>query len=78
MDFIVGIPKYSNKFFIIVVVYRLSICPHFCALEHRFTPTTVFQIVLNKISKLHGMPTSIVFDGNITFTSKFKKVLFKL
>ena len=37
MDFIMGLPKASNKAVIMVVVDRLSKYAHLCALPHQFT-----------------------------------------
>jgi hypothetical protein len=61
MDFIVGLPKSSNKSFIMVVVDHLSKYAHFYALQHPFTTSIVAQIFMDNIFKLHGMPHSIVF-----------------
>ena len=78
MDFIVGFPKARNKVVIMVVVDQLSKYAHLCAFPHQFTPAMVAQLLLDRIFKLHGMPTSIVSDRDPTFTSKFWKELFKL
>jgi hypothetical protein len=78
MDFIVGIPKSGNMSVIIVVVYRLSKYAHFCALQHPFTASTVAQIFMDNIFKLHGMPNCIVSDRDPTFNSNFWQELLKL
>jgi hypothetical protein len=78
MDFIVGLPKSGNKSVIMVVVDRLSKYAHFCALQHPFTASTVAQIFMDNIFKLHGMPNSIVSDRDPTFTNNFWQELFKL
>ena len=70
MDFIVGLPKESNKSIIMVVVDHLSKASYFCALAHPFTPSLVSQVLMDQIFKLHGMPTSIVSNQNPTITSK--------
>jgi hypothetical protein len=62
MDFIMGLPKVGNKSVIMVVVDHLSKDAHFCALAHPFTPSSVSQVFMDHIFKLHGMPTSIVSD----------------
>jgi hypothetical protein len=74
----VGLPKARNNFVIMVVVDHLSKYAHFCALPHPFTPALVAQIFLYHIFKLHGMPISIVFDWDPTFTNTFWQELFKL
>ena len=41
MEFIVVLPKASNKYVIMVVVDRLFKYAHFCSLKHPFTPATI-------------------------------------
>jgi hypothetical protein len=50
MDFIVGLPKSSNKSIIMVVVDRLSKYAHFCALQHPFTTSNVAQLFMDQSS----------------------------
>jgi hypothetical protein len=61
-----------------VVVDRFSKYAHLCALPHPFTPALVTQVFIDQIFNLHGMPTSIVFDHDLTFTNTFWQKLFKL
>jgi IS30 family transposase len=68
----------GNKSVIMVVVDRLSKYAHFCALQHPFTASTVAQIFMDQVFKLHGMPHSIVYDRDPTFTRNFWQELFKL
>jgi hypothetical protein len=67
-----------NKSVIMVVVDHLSKYAHFCTLHHPFTASTVAQIFMDQVFKLHGMPHSIVSDLDPTFTSNFWQELFKL
>jgi hypothetical protein len=78
MDFITGLPKLGNKSVIMVVVDRFSKYTHFCTLQHPFTASTMDQIFMDQVFKLHGMPHSIVYDRDSTFTSNFWQELFKL
>jgi hypothetical protein len=78
MDFIVGLPKSGNKLVIMVVVDRLSKYAHFCSLQHPFTASTMAQLFMDHIFKLHGMPHSIFYDRDPTFTNNFWQELFKL
>jgi hypothetical protein len=73
MDFIVCLPQSGNKSIIMVVSDRLSKYVHLCALQHPFTASTMAQLFMNHIFKLHGMPHSIVSDRHPTFTSNFWK-----
>lgn len=78
MDFIEGLPSSCNKTVIFVVVDRLSKYAHFLPLTHPYTTTTVAQVFLDNIFKLHGMTTSIVSNRDPIFTSTFWEELFKL
>jgi hypothetical protein len=78
MDFITGLPKSGNKSIIMVVVDFLSKYAHLCTLQHPFTTSTVAQIFMDQVFKLHGMPHSIVSDRDPTFTSNFWQKLFKI
>ena len=62
MDFIVGLPKLRNKSVIMVVVVHLSKYAHLCVLQHPFIASTMAQIFMDNIFKLHGIPRSIIFD----------------
>jgi hypothetical protein len=61
-----------------VVVDRLSKYSQSCALQHPFTASIVDQLFMDQVFKLHGMPHSIVFDRDTTFTKSFWQELFKL
>jgi hypothetical protein len=78
MDFITGLPKSGNKSVIMVVVDHLSKYAHLCTLQHPFIASTVAQIFMDQVFKLHGMPHSIVFYRDPTFTSNFWQELFKI
>jgi hypothetical protein len=78
MDFITGLPKSGNKSVIMVVGDCLSKYAHFCTLQHPFTASMVDKIFMDRVFKLHGMPHSIVFYRDPTFTSNFWQELFKL
>jgi hypothetical protein len=57
---------------------RLSKYAHFFALQHPFTASMVAQIFMDQVFKIHGMPHSIVYDRDPTFTSNFWQELFKI
>jgi hypothetical protein len=78
MDFNINLPKSGNKSVIMVVVDRLSNYAPFCALQHPLTTSTVAQIFMDQVFKLHGMPHSIVSDRDPTFTSNFWQELLKI
>ena len=61
-----------------VVVDHLSKYPHFYALQRPFTTSTMAQIFMDHVFKLHRMPHSIVSNWDPTFTSNIWQELFKL
>jgi hypothetical protein len=71
MDFVDGLPNSQGKSVIYVVVDRLSKYIHFVALKHLYSAITVAQEFFEHIFKFHGMPTSIVYDRDPTFTNNF-------
>jgi hypothetical protein len=77
-DFIVGLPKFDNKYVILDVVDHLSKYAHFCALQNPFKSSIVAQVFMDNIFKLHGMPQSIIINRDRTFTSHFWQELFQL
>ena len=78
MDFIVGLPKLGNKLVIMVVVDLLSKYGHLCSLQHPFTASTMAQIFMDRIVKLHGMPHSILSEKDPTLTNNFWQELFRI
>lgn len=73
MDFIVGLPPYRGKTVIWVIVDKLSKYGHFLALSHLFIAASVANLFMEHIFKLHGMPTSIIYDRDPLFMSAFSK-----
>jgi hypothetical protein len=78
MDSNVVLHKSKNYSVIMVVVGRLSKYSHLCALQHPFTASSLAQIFMDQIFKLHGMPHSIISDRDPTFTSNFFQERFRL
>ena len=78
MNFIPRIPKYGGNTVIFVVGDRLSKYNHFCAIRNPYTISSIAQIFMDQIFLLHGIPSSIVWDHNTTFTSHFQLTNTKL
>jgi hypothetical protein len=46
----------------VVVVDRLTNFAHFVAVKHPYTASSIAQLFMDNIVKLHGLPNSIVSD----------------
>lgn len=78
MDFIEGLPRVNGKSVILTVVDRFSKYAHFIALSHPYTASSVARVFFEEIVWLHGIPSSIVSDRDLIFTSRFWEELFRL
>jgi hypothetical protein len=76
IDFIEGFPKVHRKLVMLTVVDRFSKYAHFIPIRHPYTMTMMAHSFFTEIVRLHGLPSSIVSDRGITFTSSFWKELF--
>ena len=73
-----SLPKSLKHDVVMVVVDRLTKYVHFIPLSHPYIEVKVTTLFLNHILKLHGLPTSIVSDRDLVFTSIFWEELFRL
>ena len=72
MDFVVGLPKSSKGFVSIwVIVDRLSKSAHFIPIKIIYPMQRLAEVYIEKIVRLHGVPSSIVSDRDPRFTSRF-------
>lgn len=62
MDFIEGLPTSMGKQVILVVVDCFSKYSHFLALKHPYTASSVTNLFLDQVYKLHSLRVSIVSD----------------
>jgi hypothetical protein len=70
IDFIEGLPKVNGRLVMLMVIDRFSKSTHFLPLGHPYTATTIARAFFNNIVKLHGVPSSIVSDRDLAFTSR--------
>ncbi|KAJ4798340.1 polyprotein [Rhynchospora pubera] len=75
MDFITDLPLSKGRNVIMVIVDRLTKYGHFIALSHPYSASSVAQLFLDHVYKLHGAPTTIISDRDPIFTSNFWKEL---
>ena len=71
VDFIEGLPTSGNANCIMVVVDKLSKFAHFVPLRHPYTAQKVAQAFLDKIFLIHGLPTHIISDRDLSSQAPF-------
>lgn len=71
-DFFLGLPTTLGGYDVILaVVDRLTKSTHFIPVQVKYTIEKSTQFYLSHIVRLHGVPTSTVFDRGALFTSHF-------
>jgi hypothetical protein len=71
MDFIEGLPKSQGYTVIMVIVDRLTKFAHFVAVKHPYTASSIAQLFMDNVVKLHGLLNSIVTDRDTIFVNQF-------
>ena len=78
MDFDVGLPRtFKGLDSIWVIVDILTKSTHFIPINIRFSLEKLTSMYISEIVILHGMPSSIVSDKDLRFTSRFWESLNK-
>lgn len=77
LDFIEGQPNSKGYTVILVVVDRFTKYSHFNSMRHPFTAGSLTRLFLQQVTRLHGLPHSIVSDHDKFFTSILWQELFK-
>jgi len=72
MDFVRALPKTVKGFDSIwVIIDRLTKSAHFIRIKTGMSVARLAETYIEKIVRLHGIPSSIVSDRDPRFTSKF-------
>ncbi|KAL0411737.1 UNVERIFIED_CONTAM: Transposon Ty3-G Gag-Pol polyprotein [Sesamum latifolium] len=72
MDFVIGLPRTFRKYDVVwVIMDRLTKSAHFLPIHQNDSLDKLTELYVSKIVRLHGIPTSIVFDRDPRFTSHF-------
>jgi transposase InsO family protein len=78
MDFITGLPIMNKKHdSIMMVIEKLTKVAHCVPVKTTHTTNNIAEIFMKEISRLHGIPRTIVLDIDTNFTSNFWRGLFK-
>ncbi|KAL0381936.1 UNVERIFIED_CONTAM: Transposon Ty3-I Gag-Pol polyprotein [Sesamum latifolium] len=78
MDFVIGLPRTFRKHDAVwVIVDRLTKSAHFLPIRQNDSLDKLAELYVSEIVRLHGIPTSIVFDRDPRFTSHFWRSLHK-
>ena len=72
MNFAVGLPLIGRKHDSVwVVVNRLTKSTHFLPVRIDYALDKLAKLYIREIVRLHGIPISIISDGDSRFTSRF-------
>jgi len=72
MDFVPHLPRTVRSHDAIwVIVDCLTKSDHFLVVNLRMSMAKLAQLYISEIVRLHGVPSSIVFDRDPRFTSRF-------
>jgi hypothetical protein len=68
MDFITKFPRTAKLHdSVMVVVYKLTKTSHFILVKSTHKAANIVDIYMREISRLHGVPKTIVFDRDPKF-----------
>ena len=73
-----GLPRSYSFDTVLVVVDGFTKYAHFVGLKHPFTAITIATLFVKEVVRLHGFPTSIVYDKDHIFLSAFLRKLLRL
>jgi hypothetical protein len=77
MDFITNLPRTNKKHdSIMLVVDKLTKATHFIPVKLTHKEANIVDVYMREITRLHGIPKTIVSDRDPKFTSNFWKGLF--
>ena len=72
MDFMMGLPKMQVGFNAIWVnIDRLTKSAHFLPIRATYPLEKLAQLYVQEIVRLHGVPSTIISDKDLRFTSRF-------
>jgi hypothetical protein len=78
MDFVGPFPESEGYNYLWVVICRMSSMVHLIPVNTRTTASQLSTIYIREVIRLHGLPSSIVSDRDLKFTSKWWRELHRV
>ena len=78
IDFIVGMPVKDEFDAILTVVDKATKMCHFIPCTEKISAKEVAQLYWREVGKLHGIPSVIISDRDVQFTSRFWRELWRV
>ena len=78
IDFVVGLPVQQEYDTILTVVDKATKMCHFIPCKEKISAKEVAQLYWQQVGRLHGIPSVIISDRDVRFTSKFWKELWRV
>ena len=78
LDFVVGMPVQGEYDAICTVVDKATKMCHFIPCSERISAKQVAKLYWQNVGKLHGIPSVLISDRDVRFTSRFWKELWRL
>lgn len=71
MDFVLGFLNKMKDYLIWVVVHRLTKLAHIILIKTSYSLQKLEEVYISEIGKGHGIPSNIISDRVLRFTSRF-------
>ena len=78
IDFVVGMPVKDGYDTILTVVDKATKMCHFVPCSEKISAKEVAQLYWQEIGRLHGIPSAIISDRDVRFTSRFWRELWRV
>ena len=78
IDFIVGMPLQQGCDTILTVVDKATKMCHFIACSEKISAKEVAQLFWHHVGRLHGIPSVVISDRDVRFTSRFWRELWRV